>query len=46
MNEAGTSFTGNNTNAYYNDIRIYDHCLSDAEMKEIAKKERKLSWEF
>jgi hypothetical protein len=35
-NAAGTTFTGY-TNAYYNDIRIYDHCLSKKEVHELAK---------
>ncbi len=35
-NAAGTTFTGY-PNAYYNDIRIYDHCLSKKEVHELAK---------
>lgn len=36
-NTAGTSFTGLSAPGYYNDIRIYDHCLSKKEVAELAK---------
>lgn len=35
-NAAGTSYTGNG-GKWLNDVRIYDHCLSAAEVKEIAQ---------
>lgn len=35
-NAAGTSFTGTSAPAYYNDVRIYNHCLSPREVKAIA----------
>ena len=36
-NSANTSFTGVSAYGYYNDVRIYDNCLSDKEVKEISK---------
>lgn len=36
-NAAGTAFTGHGAPAYYNDIRIYDNCLSPREIKHIAQ---------
>jgi len=39
LNAAGTNaWVGNNGTdvRYLNDVRIYDHCLSAAEVKEIA----------
>lgn len=36
-NAAGTTFTGVSASAYYNDIRIYNHCLSQKEIKTISK---------
>ena len=36
-NAAGTSFNGTGAPAYYNDIRIYNHCLSPREVKLIAQ---------
>lgn len=35
-NTAGTSFTGLSGVCYLNDVRIYDNCLSDKEVKEIS----------
>ena len=36
-NDAGTTFNGVGTQCYLNDVRIYDHCLSPIEVKELAK---------
>lgn len=36
-NTAGTTFNGVTAPAYYNDIRVYDYCLSPKEIKEISK---------
>ena len=36
-NANGTSFLGLGAPAYYNDVRVYDHCLSQKEIQEISK---------
>ena len=36
-NVGGTTQTGYTSTKYYNDVRIYDHCLSPKEVKEISK---------
>lgn len=36
-NASGTAFTGVSAPGYYNDVRIYDHCLSKKEVSELAK---------
>ena len=36
-NEAGTLFNGVGAQHYLNDVRIYDHCLSSLEVKQISQ---------
>lgn len=36
-NAAGTSQTGKSTTRKFNDFRLYDHCLSEKEVKELSK---------
>lgn len=37
LNQYGSNYLVRNFRGYMNDIRVYDHCLSDAEVKEISK---------
>lgn len=36
-NTGATSFNGTGAPAYYNDVRVYDHCLSPREVKQISQ---------
>ena len=36
-NASGTSTTGTGAPAYYNDVRIYNHCLTPREVKQISQ---------